>query len=111
MKLKCDQRLSNLAFKFNLRRFTQEVDYLVVSPLDEVMWLFNVRGNDADCNPVTISYGLVGKETATLYVDQVKVTDAVRQHLDEAGVVVKPYEECVGDMKAGAYTRPLFSST
>ena len=80
----------------------QEVDYLVVSPLDEVMWLFNVRGGDAECNPVAIAYGLVGKETAALYVDQCKVTDAVRQHLDTAGVVVKPYEECVGDMKAAA---------
>lgn len=79
-----------------------EVDYLVVSPLDEVAWLFNVRGADAACNPVTISYGLVGKDTATLYVDMGKVTPEVLTHLNENGVSVAEYEKCEVDIREAA---------
>ena len=50
-------------------------DVLVVSPLDEVAWLFNVRGGDLDYNPVTLGYGLVNKDEACLYVDLGKVTN------------------------------------
>ena len=56
-------------------------DVLVVSPLDEVAWLFNVRGGDLDYNPVTLGYGLVNKDEACLYVDLGKVTNEVRAHL------------------------------
>ncbi len=77
-------------------------DVLVVSPLDEVAWLFNVRGGDLDYNPVTLGYGLVSMDEACFYVDIGKVTNEVRAHLDEAGVVVKPYDECAGDMRAAA---------
>ena len=67
----------------------KEADALVVSPLDEVAWLFNVRGNDLDFNPVALGYGLVGKDTATLYVDEAKVTAETRSaHLAEGGVDV-----------------------
>ncbi|EEH54876.1 uncharacterized protein MICPUCDRAFT_44647 [Micromonas pusilla CCMP1545] len=62
-----------------------DADYLVVSPLDEVAWLFNVRGGDAECNPVAIAYGLVGTSDATLYVDERKVSDDVRARLVTAG--------------------------
>ena len=79
-----------------------DVDYLVISPLDEVAWLFNVRGGDTECNPVTLGYGLVGKDTAALYVDQKKVTPEVAAHLKEAGVEVKAYEACDQDMRAAA---------
>ena len=64
-------------------------------------WLFNVRGGDLDYNPVTLGYGLVSKDEACL-VDLGKVTNEVRAHLDEAGVVVKPYDDCAGDMRAAA---------
>ena len=45
-------------------RSENKSDVLVVSPLDEVAWLFNVRGGDLDYNPVTLGYGLVNKDEA-----------------------------------------------
>lgn len=77
-------------------------DVLVVSPLDEVAWLFNVRGGDLDYNPVTLGYGLVGEDDACFYVDEGKATEDVRAHLAEAGVTVKPYDACAEDMRAAA---------
>lgn len=46
---------------------------LLVTSLDDVAWLFNLRGSDVAYNPVFLSYGIVTPETATLYVDVDKV--------------------------------------
>ena len=48
----------------------------LVSALDEVAWFLNLRGSDVSYNPVFLSYVLLTKEDATLYVDQQKA----RQH-------------------------------
>lgn len=46
---------------------------LLVTALDEVAWLLNLRGGDVDYNPVFVSYVVVEHQSATLYVDQQKV--------------------------------------
>jgi Xaa-Pro aminopeptidase len=66
---------------------------LVSGALDEVAWLYNVRGADVPCNPVTISYAIVGVDTAYMCIDSDKVGSDVRAHLEEAGVEIVPYED------------------
>jgi len=79
-----------------LRRLQGELssrglDAHVVSALDDVAWLLNLRGCDVDFNPVFISYVVVEREEATLYVDMGKLTREVRAAL--SGVVeARPYE-------------------
>lgn len=88
----------------NLREKMKENDAqkLVVSSLDDVMWLCNVRGGDAPCNPVTLSYVLVGENDASFYVDTDKATPEVVAHLAEANVTIKPYEDMAKDVYAAA---------
>ncbi|KAJ2311866.1 hypothetical protein IWW54_002408, partial [Coemansia sp. RSA 2705] len=69
---------------------------LIVAALDEVAWLFNLRGSDIDFNPVFFAYAVIAKDKATLYIDDIKLTDAVRQHL--SGIVVRPYGEIFGEL-------------
>jgi Xaa-Pro aminopeptidase len=78
----------------------KKADALVVSPLDEVAWLFNVRGGDLDFNPVALGYGLITRESATLYVDERKVSEELRSSLLESGVAVSAYETCFDDVRA-----------
>lgn len=75
---------------------------LLVTMLDEVAWLFNLRGGDVAYNPVFLSYGVVTADGATLYVDPRKVTPEVAAHLGEAGVVVKEYGALMGDVRGMA---------
>ncbi|ORX52863.1 Creatinase/aminopeptidase [Hesseltinella vesiculosa] len=63
---------------------------IIVSALDEVAWLFNLRGNDIECNPVFFSYALVTQDEALLFVQAEKITQEVQDHLG-AHVVLKPY--------------------
>ncbi len=51
----------------------QKVGALIVTALDEVAWLLNLRGGDVAYNPIFISYAIVTPDTATLYVDSAKV--------------------------------------
>lgn len=61
------------------------LDATIVSALDSVAWLFNVRGSDVDRTPVALSFAVVGQDgTADLYVASEKMDDAVRQHLGNA---------------------------
>ncbi|XP_019617222.1 PREDICTED: xaa-Pro aminopeptidase 1-like [Branchiostoma belcheri] len=58
-----------------------EADALVLTKLDEVAWLVNLRGSDVPFNPVFFAYAIVTADTAKLYLDMSKVTDDVRSHL------------------------------
>ena len=59
----------------------EKQDCLVVSALDDIMWLMNVRGGDAECNPVCLSHVLVTEKEAFLFVDRDKVNEEVAKHL------------------------------
>ncbi len=74
-------------------------DVLVLSALEDPCWLLNIRGNDIPCTPVVYAYVIVTTDEAALYVSEDKVNDEVRAHLEEAGVMVKPYEELTEDLK------------
>ena len=50
-----------------------KVDAVLITALDETAWLFNLRGNDVDFNPVFVSYGIITAKEATLFVDPAKV--------------------------------------
>lgn len=69
----------------------------VVSMLDEIAWLFNLRGNDIPYNPVFFSYAIVTADQATLYVDSSKLNAEGQSYLEENGVTVRPYTEIFGD--------------
>ncbi|EPS34624.1 hypothetical protein PDE_09588 [Penicillium oxalicum 114-2] len=71
----------------------------VVSMLDEIAWLFNLRGSDIPYNPVFFSYAIITPTTAELYVEADKLTPEVTAHLGQ-DVIVKPYETIFADAKA-----------
>ena len=71
---------------------------LVVSMLDEIAWLFNLRGNDIPYNPVFFSYATVTASTVTLYIDESKLNSQARAHL--AGVTIRPYDAIFSDIEA-----------
>ncbi|TPX61278.1 hypothetical protein PhCBS80983_g01204 [Powellomyces hirtus] len=70
----------------------------VVTALDEIAWLFNLRGSDIIYNPVFFAYALITKDEAILYVDEAKVSSEVRDHLGSA-VTIRPYDAIFADLK------------
>ncbi|XP_026292242.1 xaa-Pro aminopeptidase 1 [Frankliniella occidentalis] len=68
---------------------------LVVTALDEIAWLLNLRGSDIDYNPVFFSYVIVTPNDVHLFADKSKLTSAVHDHFNQEGLPVTfhPYEK------------------
>ena len=76
-------------------------DALLVCQLDEIAWLLNLRGKDVHCTPVFISYLVVRREDAILYVHPSQVTPEVGAYLQENHILQRPYEAIGNDLGAG----------
>ena len=63
----------------------------LVTTLDEVCWLLNIRGADIENSPVVVAYVLVTTTACTLFVDEIKLGTEVLDHLRAAGVGVRDY--------------------
>ena len=67
-------------------------DGMLMASLDDIAWTLNLRGADVHCNPVFVSYLLISSRSATLFVDEAKLTPAARQHLQQYGIATAPYD-------------------
>lgn len=75
-----------------LRQGMGKADAVLVNMLDEIAWLYNVRGADVKCNPIVMSYAWIEKDTAFLFIDEAKVNDTDRALLEEDGINIFPYD-------------------
>ncbi len=75
-------------------------DYIIISKLDDIMWLLNVRGNDIAYNPVALSYMIFGKERQILFIRKEEVTEELSSYLDENGVTLAGYDEIISYIKS-----------
>jgi Xaa-Pro aminopeptidase len=67
-----------------------------ISTLDDIAWLFNLRGSDVNYNPVFLAHALIEPASATLFVAEAKVPDALRARLAADGVQLAPYADAAG---------------
>ena len=65
---------------------------LVLSKLDDIMWLFNIRGNDVECNPVALSYAVVTKDNSYLFLQKKAVTKELEVWIAGQPVTLCDYE-------------------
>ncbi|RMC96387.1 aminopeptidase P family protein [Aquitalea palustris] len=63
-----------------------------ISTLDDIAWLFNLRGADVNYNPVFISHALISSEQATLFVDSSKLDATLRAALAADGIELADYQ-------------------
>ena len=72
----------------------------LISCMDDIVWLLNIRGNDIVCNPVVMSYVMMDMETVKFYVQEEAVSaGSNRQALEAAGVILCPYFQVYEDVK------------
>ena len=67
-------------------------DVHVLTALDDIVWLLNIRGNDVPCNPVVLSYLAVTETEVLLFIQEEALDDSARSYLEGLGVTVKPYD-------------------
>jgi len=74
---------------------THGAGFHFISTLDDIAYLFNLRGADVSFNPVFLAHALIGRADATLFVGENKVPDDVRARLELDGVHLAPYANAV----------------
>jgi Xaa-Pro aminopeptidase len=78
-----------------IRQAMQEkkADVFVLTSLDDIAWLLNIRGGDVKCNPVVLSYLVMTKEEILLFANEKAFPQTVKEALAKDGVVIKPYND------------------
>ncbi len=62
-----------------------------LATLDDIAWLFNLRGGDVSYNPVFISFALIGPDSVSLFVAPEKVKPTLRKKLESEGIILRDY--------------------
>ncbi len=75
-------------------------EYLVLSKLDDIMWLTNIRGADVDYNPVALSYAFVTPDEFYLFIQENEHTDEFREYAEKSDIVLRPYEDVYSFLRA-----------
>ena len=70
----------------------QSADWCLISALDEIAWLLNLRGRDIDFNPLFYSYLLVGTDDSYLFIDEKKLPEAIRRILESEEIYIEDYD-------------------
>lgn len=83
-------RMRNILFKTSSKGECSGA--MIISALDEIAWLLNIRGNDVEYNPVVISYAVLQPDKCTLFVDPAKIDSSAQNYLDFNNIDIKPYE-------------------
>lgn len=78
----------------------QHADGVLVSALDDIAWILNLRGSDVHCNPVFVSYLLISSDKVMLFVDDRKLTLEVKQYLADHHVALYKYNKVKEGLKA-----------
>ncbi|PRT54540.1 putative Xaa-Pro aminopeptidase P [Wickerhamiella sorbophila] len=96
------EKVTGKSFEKKLSELRDELEKkhakaILLTALDDIAWLFNLRGSDIDYNPVFKSFALVSDHSVTLYVDEAKVVD-VKDAIKN--VEIKPYNNVLDDAEA-----------
>ena len=65
----------------------------ILASLDDIAWLFNIRGGDVKSNPVVLSYAVISIDSVYLFIDKNKIGEDIRAELSKENVQIKGYEE------------------
>jgi len=84
----------NRSGKINLLRekmIQKDADHLLITALDDIAWTLNLRSSDVECNPVFISYLLISKDHALLFVKESKLNDELTKVLQSDNIQLQSY--------------------
>ena len=109
-----DEELAGESVERKLKRTFEKVekegaDSLLLTKLDDLMWLFNIRGCDVECNPVAMSYGFVEKDRAVLFLQGSALDEGVKSFLAEKEIQLEEYGEAVDFLEGLAEGRKVLT--
>lgn len=71
----------------------KEADTFILTSLDDIAWLLNIRGNDIHCCPVVLSYLVMMENELRLYANAAAFSEEICSNLEADGVKIYPYDD------------------
>jgi Xaa-Pro aminopeptidase len=71
----------------------RRIDWHLLTSVDDIMWLLNIRGNDLQYSPLLTSFAIVREEQVLLFTDERKIPFKMASLFDKMGIVILPYDE------------------
>ena len=99
------EEITGLSYKEKLAQVMEKAEQcgaeaFFLSKLDDLMWLFNIRGCDVECNPVALAYGYFTKEESVLFVQNKVLNPEVKSYLSANNIVIKEYADVAEYLRA-----------
>ena len=93
-----DEKYAGETFSSKLIRLRNEMKIKsatthIITTLDDIAWLFNIRGRDVKYTPVVLSYSLITVDKVYLFIDDNKLNDEIINELNKENVIIKPYND------------------
>ncbi|MBC6002905.1 aminopeptidase P family protein [Paeniclostridium sp. NSJ-45] len=93
-----DEKYAGETFSSKLIRLRNEMKIKgatthIITTLDDIAWLFNIRGRDVKYTPVVLSYSLITMDKVYLFIDDNKLNDEIISELNKENVIIKPYND------------------
>ncbi|EIW9954467.1 aminopeptidase P family protein [Campylobacter upsaliensis] len=82
----------------------------LISSLDDIAYLTNLRGADVEYNPVFLSHLLIKQNETLLFVDEGKISGALKEELESEGILIYAYESVIEELKRLENTTLLIES-
>ena len=79
---------------------SQGAQWHLLSTLDDIAWLFDLRGSDVPYNPVFVAFALIGEQSATLFTALSRLDSELRNRLAQDGIDVREYAEIASALAA-----------
>ena len=70
-----------------------KADTHLLTSVDDIMWLLNIRGNDLEYSPLLLSYAIIGHDQVLLFTDDKKIPLKLASEFDRIGITILPYDE------------------
>lgn len=86
-------------------------DLVILSSLDDIMYIYNLRGSDVDYNPVLLSYSVILKDKSILYIQNNTLSKRVINNLKKDNVIIKEYSEIYNDLNEYKNLKIIFDES
>lgn len=99
------ERYSGQSRKDKIKKFRAEMkrrkaDYFVLTSLEEIGWLLNLRGSDIHCNPVAMAFVIISQERVLLFAHTEVFSETITDIFEKEGIILQEYEEIYRYLKA-----------
>lgn len=95
----CGMSVSEKLAKVREKMAEEGAAHLLISKLDDIMWLYNIRANDVECNPVALSYTFISRENTVLFIQPEALTEETKAYLEKNGIAYEDYHHIAEYLK------------